>query len=51
MLYVPKIPYYLKFLTNEKVKDFAVIKFGECFKSTTEALRSKLGEKNNLNRC
>ena len=29
MLYVPKIGDYLKILTDNKVKDFVVINFGE----------------------
>ena len=32
MLYTPKIDDYLKILTDEKVKDFAVINFSEHFK-------------------
>ena len=33
MLYIPKIDYYLKILTNEEAKDFVAINFGEYFKS------------------
>ena len=33
MLYIPKIYDYLKVLTDEKVKDFVAIKFGEYFNS------------------
>ena len=36
MLYIPKIDDYLKFLTDEEVKDFVVRKFSEYFKSTGE---------------
>ena len=49
MLYIPKIGYYLKILTDKEVKDFVVINFSECFnKSTTEKLHSALNEKQNL---
>ena len=44
MLYMPEIADYLKILTDEEVKDFVVINFGECFKSTREKLYFKLGE-------
>ena len=43
MLYIPKIDYYFKILTDEEVKDFVAIKFSEYFKSTRE-------EKNPRNR-
>ena len=33
MLHIPEIGDYLKFLTDEEVKDFVVVKFGEYFKS------------------
>ena len=33
MLYIPNIDDYLKFLTNEEVKDFIAINFSECFES------------------
>ena len=33
MLYIPKIDNYLKFLTDEEVKDFVAINFSEYFKS------------------
>ena len=33
MLYIPKIYDYLKILTDEKVKDFVAINFGEYFNS------------------
>ena len=42
MLYTPKIADYLKILTDEKVRYFVVINFGECSKSTREKLYSKL---------
>ena len=45
MLYMPKIAGYLKILTDEEVNDFAVINFSGCFKSMSEKLYSKLGEK------
>ena len=48
MLYIPKIGYYLKILTDKEVKDFVVINFSECVKSTTEKLHSALNEKQNL---
>ena len=48
MLYMPKITDYLKILTDKEVKDFAVIDFGECFKSIRGALYSKLTDNENL---
>ena len=33
MFYIPKIYDYFKILTDEKVKDFVAIKFGEYFNS------------------
>ena len=45
---MPKITDYLKILTDKEVKDFVVIDFGECFKSTREALYSKLADNENL---
>ena len=33
MLYIPNIDDYLKFLTNEEVKDFIAINFSESFES------------------
>ena len=36
MLYIPKIDDYLKLLTDEELKDFLAISFGEYFKSTRE---------------
>ena len=44
ILYLPKIGDYLKILTDNEVKDIAVIHFGEYFKSTNEKLYSKLYE-------
>ena len=41
MLYIPKIGDYLKISSDEEVKDFVVINFGEHFKSTREKLYSK----------
>ena len=41
MLYIPEISDYLKFLTNDRVKDFLVINFREYFKSKIEKLCSK----------
>ena len=35
-------------MADEKVKDFIVINFCECFKSTREALYSELGKEKNL---
>ena len=48
MLYNPKTNDYLKILTNDKVKDFVAINFGEYFKSTKEELYSKLCEEQNI---
>ena len=48
MMYMPKITDYLKILTDKEVKNFVVIDFGECFKSTREALYSKLDDNENL---
>ena len=36
MQYIRKIDYYLKILTDEKVKDFVAINFSEYFKSIRE---------------
>ena len=44
MLYIRNIGEYLKLLTDDKLKEFAVINFGEYFKSTREKLHSKLSE-------
>ena len=51
MLYISKMTSqssYLKVLTDEEVKDFVVINFGEYFKPTREKLYSKLSEEQNL---
>ena len=47
MLYLPKIGYYLKILTDEEVKDFFAINFSEYFKYVREKLYSKLSEEQN----
>ena len=47
MLCFPKIDDYLKILTDNEVKDFVVIDFGEYFKSTKEKLYSKFFEEQN----
>ena len=36
MLYIPKVDDYLKILSDEEVKDFVAINFGEYFKSIRE---------------
>ena len=36
MLYIRKVDGYLKFFTDEEVKDFVAINFGEYFKSIRE---------------
>lgn len=41
---MPKIPNYLKILTDEEVKGFETINFVERFKFTREKFYSKLGE-------
>ena len=38
MLYMQKIADYLKILTDEEVKDFAIINFSICFTSMKEKL-------------
>ena len=43
-----KIALYLQILTDEEVKDFVVISFIKCFKSTRAALYFKLREEKNL---
>ena len=45
MFYMRKIADYLKILTDEEVKNFAVITFGECFRYTRKKLYFKLSEK------
>ena len=44
MLYILKIGDYIKILTDDEVKDFVRIYFGEYFESTKEKLYSKLNE-------
>ena len=44
MLYIPEIDDYLNICTDNEVKDFVVINFGEYFKSSKEKLCSKLTE-------
>ena len=36
MLHIPKMDDYLEILTDEKIKDFVAINFGEYFKSIRE---------------
>ena len=48
MLYIQKIDDYLKILTDDEVKDFVAINFGEYFKPTRHKLYSKLIEEQNL---
>ena len=48
MLYIPKIDDYLKILTGDEIKDFAVINFSEYLKSTKDKLYSKLSEEQNI---
>ena len=48
MLCIPKIDDYLKILTDDQVKHFVVINFGEYFKYTKEKVYSKLNEEQNL---
>ena len=50
-MYIPKIDDYLKILTDNEVKDFAVINFGEYFKYTREKLYFKLCEEQNLRKA
>ena len=38
MLYIPKIGDYLKIMTDDEVKDFVVINFGEYFRKVVESL-------------
>ena len=51
MLYIPKIDDYLKILTDDEVKDFVVINFGEYFKSMKEDLYPKLYEEKISENC
>ena len=48
MLYIQKIYDYLKILTDDEVKDFVALNFGEYFNSTRDKLYSKLIEEQNL---
>ena len=48
MLYIPKIDNYLQISTDDEVKDFVVIDFGEFFKSIKEKLYSKLYDEQNI---
>ena len=48
MLYILKIGDYLKILTDDEVKDFAVINFEGFFKPSREKLYSNLSEKKDL---
>ena len=48
MLYIQKIDDYLKILTDDEVKDFVALNFGEYFNSTGDKLYSKLIEEQNL---
>ena len=48
MLYIPKIDNYLKILTDEEVKDFAVISFNEYFKSIREEQNLRKVAKSNF---
>ena len=50
MLYISKIADYLKISTDDEVKDFLVINFGEYFKSTREKLYFKLSKEKSLRR-
>ena len=49
MFYMPNVADYLKNLTDWKVKDFLIITFDECFKSTREKSYSKKVFKKFLN--
>ena len=48
MLYIPMIDDCLKILTHDEVKDFAVKKFGEYFKTMKKRIYSKPVEEQNL---
>ena len=45
---IPRIADCLKILTDEEVKNFVLINFGEYFKSMREKLYSKLSQGKNL---
>ena len=47
-MYIPKIDNYLKILTDEEVKDFAVISFNEYFKSIREEQNLRKVAKSNF---
>ena len=51
MLYIPKIDDYLKFVTDDGVKDFVSINFSEYFKYTSEKFYYKLSEEQNLRKA
>ena len=44
MLYMSNIADYLKILIDEEVKEFVVINFGGCFKTSRELLYPQLGK-------
>ena len=48
MSYIPKTDDYLKIQTDNKVKDFVVINFGEYFKFMKDKLFFKLCEEENI---
>ena len=48
MFYILRICDYLKILTDDEVKDFVVINFGEYFKSMKEKLHHKIYEEENI---
>ena len=48
MFYILRICDYLKILTDDEVKDFVVINFGEYFKSMKEKLHYKIYEEENI---
>ena len=45
MLYIPKIDDYLKFLTDDTVKDFAAISFSEIFSETKSLFSENISNK------
>ena len=48
MFCILRICDYLKILTDDEVKDFVVINFGEYFKSMNEKLHYKIYEEENI---
>ena len=48
MFYIPKTDNYLQILTDDEVKNFVAVNFGEYFKSMRKKLYSKLNEEQNL---